>query len=115
MDAITPKGQQGRISADEHSHLVKPAEMEWKPSRFPGCEIKPLLSDPKTGLSTALFRFAPGAVLPDHEHVSIEQTYVLEGHLVDRTARPAASRSRRASSSGASPAAGIRRGRRRAA
>ena len=75
MDAITPKGQQGQISADEHSHLVKPAEMEWKPSRFAGCQIKPLLSDRKTGLSTALFRFAPGAVLPDHEHVSIEQTY----------------------------------------
>jgi anti-sigma factor ChrR (cupin superfamily) len=33
---------------------------------------------------TALMRFAPGAVLPDHEHVNIEQTYVLEGHLVDK-------------------------------
>ena len=58
--------------------------MEWKPTRFPGCEIKTLLSDRKTGLMTALFKFAPGAVLPDHEHVSIEQTYVLEGHLVDQ-------------------------------
>ncbi len=29
-------------------------------------------------------RFAPGAVLPDHEHVKIEQTYVLEGKLVDK-------------------------------
>ena len=29
-------------------------------------------------------RFAPGAVLPDHEHVRIEQTYVLEGKLVDK-------------------------------
>ena len=28
--------------------------------------------------------FAPGAVLPDHEHVNIEQTYVLEGSLVDK-------------------------------
>jgi anti-sigma factor ChrR (cupin superfamily) len=33
---------------------------------------------------TALMRFAPGAVLPDHEHVNIEQTYVLEGRLVDK-------------------------------
>jgi anti-sigma factor ChrR (cupin superfamily) len=81
MDAITPKGQ---IAADEHSHLVKPADMEWKPTRFPGCEIKTLLADPKTGLMTALMRFAPGAVLPDHEHVNIEQTFVLEGRLVDR-------------------------------
>jgi ChrR Cupin-like domain len=29
-------------------------------------------------------RFSPGAVLPDHEHVKIEQTYVLEGRLVDK-------------------------------
>ena len=29
-------------------------------------------------------RFAPGATLPDHEHVKIEQTYVLEGKLVDK-------------------------------
>jgi len=43
-----------------------------------------LLFDRKTGLMTALMRFAPGAVLPDHEHVNIEQTYVLEGSLVDK-------------------------------
>jgi anti-sigma factor ChrR (cupin superfamily) len=29
-------------------------------------------------------RFAPGAVLPDHEHVQIEQTWVIEGKLVDK-------------------------------
>ncbi len=68
----------------EHSHVVKPAEIEWKPTRFPGCEVKTLLMDPKTGLMTALMRFAPGAVLPDHEHVNIEQTFVLEGRLVDK-------------------------------
>ena len=58
--------------------------MEWKKTRFPGCEAKTLMFDPKTGLMTALMRFAPGAVLPDHEHVNIEQTYVLEGRLVDK-------------------------------
>ena len=40
--------------------------------------------DPTSGLATLLFRMAPGAVLPDHEHVLIEQTYVLEGSLVDK-------------------------------
>jgi anti-sigma factor ChrR (cupin superfamily) len=29
-------------------------------------------------------RFQPGGVLPDHEHLTIEQTYVLEGSLVDK-------------------------------
>jgi len=31
---------------------------------------------------TLLMRMAPGVKLPDHEHVAIEQTYVLEGSLV---------------------------------
>ena len=31
---------------------------------------------------TLLLRMAPGTKLPDHEHVEIEQTYVLEGSLV---------------------------------
>jgi len=79
MDAVTPKE-----TAEKHSHVVRPAEMEWQKTRFPGCEAKTLLFDRATGLVTALMRFAPGAVLPDHEHVKIEQTYVLEGCLVDR-------------------------------
>jgi anti-sigma factor ChrR (cupin superfamily) len=76
MDAVTPK-------PELRSHVVRPATMEWQKTRFPGCEIKTLLFDPQSGLVTALTRFAPGAVLPDHEHVKIEQTYVLEGRLVD--------------------------------
>jgi anti-sigma factor ChrR (cupin superfamily) len=66
------------------SRHVKPAEMAWQKLRFPGCEVKSLLFDAKTGLATLLFRMAPGATLPDHEHVLIEQTYVLEGSLVDK-------------------------------
>jgi len=81
MDAATPKGSQ---TADTHSHLVRPESMEWQKTRFPGCEAKTLLFDRATGLMTALMRFQPGAVLPDHEHVNIEQTYVLEGSLVDK-------------------------------
>jgi anti-sigma factor ChrR (cupin superfamily) len=81
MDAVTPKGSQ---TADTHSHIVRPQSMEWQKTRFPGCEAKTLLFDRATGLMTALMRFAPGAVLPDHEHVNIEQTYVLEGSLVDK-------------------------------
>src|SRR6202171_278304 len=81
MDAVTPKGSQ---TADTHSPLVRPASMEWQQTRFLGCEAKTLLFDRTTGLMTALMRFQPGAVLPDHEHAGIEQTYVLEGSLVDK-------------------------------
>lgn len=82
MDAIAQKSGQGATEA--HSHLVRPAEMEWRKTRFPGCEAKGLLFDKESGLVTALMRLAPGAILPDHEHVKIEQTYVLEGRLVDK-------------------------------
>ncbi len=81
MDTVAPKRSE---TMDTHSHLVRPANMEWQKTRFPGCEAKTLLFDRTTGLMTALMRFAPGAVLPDHEHVHIEQTYVIEGHLVDK-------------------------------
>jgi anti-sigma factor ChrR (cupin superfamily) len=81
MDAVTPKSEK---PVDQHSHVVRPANMEWQKTRFPGCEVKTLLFDAGTGLVTALMRFEPGAVLPDHEHVKIEQTYVLEGKLVDK-------------------------------
>lgn len=82
MDAVTPKGKHD--TAETHSHVVRPADMEWTKTRFPGCEVKGLLFDKETGLVTALMRLAPGAVLPDHEHVKIEQTYMLEGTLVDK-------------------------------
>src|ERR1700728_1784565 len=81
MDAVTPKSSQ---TAETHSHLVRPQSMERQKTRFPGGEAKTLLFDRATGLMTALMRFAPGAVLPDHEHVNIEQTYVLEGSLADK-------------------------------
>jgi anti-sigma factor ChrR (cupin superfamily) len=86
MDAVTPKAAEksGHATVDTHSHLVRPAEMEWKKTRFAGCEVKGLLFDKASGLVTALLRLAPGAVLPDHEHVRIEQTYVIEGSLVDK-------------------------------
>ena len=71
-------------SEDLRSHHLKPIDMPWQKTRFPGCEMKPLMVDPKSGLATLLFKMAPGAVLPDHEHVLIEQTYVLEGSLVDK-------------------------------
>ena len=35
------------------------------------------------GRSTILFRMAPGAVVPLHEHTALEQTYMLEGSLED--------------------------------
>ena len=65
------------------SRYVDVPSLPWQPSRFPGVEIKVLMEDPDTGLQTVLTRMAPGSVLTDHMHVEIEQTWVLEGSLVD--------------------------------
>ena len=81
--AITPNLPAHHVLAPLASRLVDPAALEWQETRYPGIEVKTLLFDRRSGLVTALMRMAPGAVLPDHEHVQIEQTWVLEGHLVD--------------------------------
>jgi anti-sigma factor ChrR (cupin superfamily) len=65
------------------SHYIDVAGMPWETSKFPGIEHKVLYNDPKTGMATLLFRLAPGAVVPLHEHTGVELTYVLEGSLED--------------------------------
>ena len=83
------------------SRFVEVAKLPWEKTRFAGVEAKTLLMDRDTGVVTSLMKFAPGARLPDHEHMLIEQTYVLEGSLVcgegeckagDYVWRPAGSR-----------------------
>jgi anti-sigma factor ChrR (cupin superfamily) len=64
------------------SVFVDVENMPWEKTRYEGVEQKTLLVDPKTGMLTALMRMGPGVKLPDHEHVKIEQTYVLEGSLM---------------------------------
>jgi quercetin dioxygenase-like cupin family protein len=69
------------------SRYVDPDEMDWQPSDFPGIETKVLWSDPETGRSTILFKLAPGAIVPAHEHVDVEQTWVLSGSFEDHEGR----------------------------
>jgi anti-sigma factor ChrR (cupin superfamily) len=56
--------------------------MPWEKTKFPGIAIKVLYSD-DSGITTALFKLDPGAVVPLHEHTALEQTYVLEGTIED--------------------------------
>ena len=65
------------------SRFVNVGALPWKPTQIDGVEMKILIEEPETGLMTALVRFAPGAKLPPHEHVGIEQSYVIEGSLED--------------------------------
>ena len=64
------------------SHFLDVPNMPWEATKFPGIQIKVLYAD-DAGMTTALFKLAPGAVVPLHEHTALEQTYVLEGRLTD--------------------------------
>lgn len=81
--AVTPNVKEHAGLAPLASRLVHAEEMPWQPIRFKGCYAKTLLVDVKSGVATLLIKMDPGAGLPDHEHVLIEQTYMLEGRLVD--------------------------------
>lgn len=83
MAALTPflPGQDALTELE--SRYVDLASLPWKPTPTPGIDMKILLQDQDTGLLTALFRWAPGTTLPLHEHVEIEQTFILEGSIVD--------------------------------
>jgi anti-sigma factor ChrR (cupin superfamily) len=65
------------------SRFIEVDDLPWKPTPVPGIDMKILVQDKETGLLTALFRWEPGTELPLHEHVEIEQTWVLSGSIVD--------------------------------
>jgi anti-sigma factor ChrR (cupin superfamily) len=83
MTACTPDWKAESGLKPLSSRYVKMDGLPWRKTAFPGVEIKMLLEDKETGLMTSITRMAPGAVLPLHEHVGVEQTYVIEGRLVD--------------------------------
>ncbi len=83
VTATTPNYDFGKALGPLQSRLVEVEKLEWMPSGHKGIDIKILLKDEASGLMTALFRWQPGSVLSDHEHVEIEQSFILEGSLVD--------------------------------
>lgn len=83
MPAVTPF-LEGEANLDPlASRYVNVESLPWKPTPTPGIDMKILLQDKESGLLTALFRWAPGTSLDLHEHVEIEQTWVLSGAIID--------------------------------
>jgi anti-sigma factor ChrR (cupin superfamily) len=70
------------IKETPRSTYLDVSKMEWAPTPYPGVEVKILYAD-STGRQTTLTRLTPGARLPEHRHQGVEQSYVLEGTLVD--------------------------------
>jgi anti-sigma factor ChrR (cupin superfamily) len=56
----------------------------------PGNKMKVIYHDPASGMLTIVARLEPGAGIPPHVHEDLEQTYVLEGSLVDEEGECAA-------------------------
>lgn len=83
MNAITPNAAAHKTLDPLASRYVSVEDLPWEPTRFPGVDWKILMHDEERGIMTALMRWAPGAELPLHEHVDIEQTFVLEGSFRD--------------------------------
>jgi anti-sigma factor ChrR (cupin superfamily) len=49
----------------------------------PGNKMKVIYHDPASGMLTILSKLEPGSGIPAHVHEDLEQTFVLEGSLVD--------------------------------
>ena len=83
MTTITPDHPGHDRLGELDSRYVHVDQLPWKPTPTPGIDMKILMQDDASGLLTALFRWQPGTQLPLHEHVEVEQTYVLSGSIVD--------------------------------
>src|SRR5262249_50866969 len=81
-----PQGRAPRHQAENPperaAHYLDVPNMPWEATKFPGIKIKVLYTD-ASGITTALFKLEPGAVVPLHDHTALEQTYVIEGSLED--------------------------------
>lgn len=57
---------------------VRAHEGEWR-QIFEGVSVKQLFADKDRGTVTSLYKVGPGARIPTHSHVGLEQCLVLEG------------------------------------
>jgi anti-sigma factor ChrR (cupin superfamily) len=71
-----------RAATEMASSYLDVAGLPWIEQK-PGMRMKILYRDPAGELLTILTRLDPGAGIPEHVHEDLEQTYVIEGSLVD--------------------------------
>jgi anti-sigma factor ChrR (cupin superfamily) len=64
------------------SRFIDTDDVPWI-ENAPGHKSKVIYYDPKTEMLTIISRLEPGAGIREHTHEDLEQTYVLEGSLVD--------------------------------
>jgi anti-sigma factor ChrR (cupin superfamily) len=65
------------------SRFIATEQVPWIETS-PGSRMKVIYHDPATDMLTILAKLEPGAGIPAHVHEDLEQTFVLEGSLVDQ-------------------------------
>jgi len=65
------------------SRFIETETLPWIETS-PGSKMKVIYHDPTTDMLTILAKLEPGAGIPPHVHEDLEQTFVLEGSLVDQ-------------------------------
>src|SRR5260370_36613644 len=65
------------------SRFIETESVPWIETA-PGNKMKVIYHDPATDMLTILSKLEPGAGIPPHVHEDLEQTFVLEGSLVDQ-------------------------------
>src|SRR5262245_18155599 len=64
------------------SRFIETESLPWI-GTAPGNKMKVIYHDPATGLLTIPAKLEPGVGIPQHVHEDLEQTFVLEGSLLD--------------------------------
>lgn len=68
--------------AELASRFINTESLPWIETS-PGSKMKVIYHDPVSGMLTIVAKLEPGSGIPPHVHEDLEQTYVLEGSLVD--------------------------------
>lgn len=63
--------------------MRRTADLAWTPVAQPGTEVMVLRTDPRSGASVALLRFAAGSTTGLHSHSALATSYFLSGSLID--------------------------------
>jgi anti-sigma factor ChrR (cupin superfamily) len=76
-DSVRTGDASRAVAADQFMSILA-VEGEWRDIQE-GVRLKRLYVDQKTGIATSLVRMMPGTALPVHQHLGVEQFFVIEG------------------------------------
>lgn len=76
-DSVRMRNTSRPADADQFVSILA-LEGDWREIQE-GVRLKKLYVDQRTGIATSLVRMLPGTALPAHQHLGVEQFFVIEG------------------------------------